>query len=170
MLATDRPLQSLDARQASVPPGCRRDELEQKIETELVKHLVRQARGGLTGFAIGTATVAAVLIVLWNAAPRSLLLTWLISIGLLTLPAFVLVWRFTDGPDAVENIASWRRALGVAYGLAGAGWGAAAILLSPVHGVLEPQVLSEWMLADRLPARLQLQLHKYIWSPQTRGV
>jgi len=47
---------------------------------------------------------------------------------------------------------------------------AAAVLLSPVHGVLEPRVLSEWMLADRLPARLQLQLHKYIWSPSTRGV
>jgi 7-carboxy-7-deazaguanine synthase len=42
--------------------------------------------------------------------------------------------------------------------------------LSPVHGVLEPRVLSEWMLADRLPARLQLQLHKYIWTPSTRGV
>jgi 7-carboxy-7-deazaguanine synthase len=53
------------------------------------------------------------------------------------------------------------------YGLAAR---AAAILLSPVHGVLEPRVLSEWMLADRLPARLQLQLHKYIWSPSTRGV
>jgi 7-carboxy-7-deazaguanine synthase len=47
---------------------------------------------------------------------------------------------------------------------------AGAILLSPVHGVLEPRALSEWMLADRLPARLQLQLHKYIWSPTTRGV
>lgn len=47
---------------------------------------------------------------------------------------------------------------------------AAAVLLSPVHGVLEPKALSEWMLADRLPARLQLQLHKYIWSPTTRGV
>ena len=46
----------------------------------------------------------------------------------------------------------------------------AAILLSPVHGVLEPKTLSEWMLADRVPARLQLQLHKYIWSPDTRGV
>ena len=32
---------------------------------------------------------------------------------------------------------------------------------SPVHGVLDPKPLSEWMLADRLPARLQLQLHKY---------
>jgi 7-carboxy-7-deazaguanine synthase len=47
---------------------------------------------------------------------------------------------------------------------------AAAVLLSPVHGVLEPRTLSEWMLADDLPARLQLQLHKYIWTPSTRGV
>ena len=46
----------------------------------------------------------------------------------------------------------------------------AAVLISPVHGVLEPRALSEWMLADRSPARLQLQLHKYIWSPMTRGV
>jgi 7-carboxy-7-deazaguanine synthase len=45
-----------------------------------------------------------------------------------------------------------------------------AILMSPVHGVLDPKTLSEWMLEDRIPARLQLQLHKYIWSPQTRGV
>ena len=47
---------------------------------------------------------------------------------------------------------------------------AAAILLSPVHGVLDPKTLSEWMLQDSVPARLQLQLHKYIWSPETRGV
>ena len=47
---------------------------------------------------------------------------------------------------------------------------AAAVLLSPVHGVLEPRTLSEWILADRLPARLQVQLHKYIWTPTTRGV
>ena len=47
---------------------------------------------------------------------------------------------------------------------------AAAVLMSPVHGVLEPRTLSEWVLADRLPARLQLQLHKYIWPPNTRGV
>ncbi len=46
----------------------------------------------------------------------------------------------------------------------------AAVLFSPVHGVLEPRTLSEWMLADRVPARLQLQLHKYIWPPSTRGV
>jgi 7-carboxy-7-deazaguanine synthase len=46
----------------------------------------------------------------------------------------------------------------------------AAVLLSPVHGVLEPRALSEWMLEDHLQARLQLQLHKLIWSPDTRGV
>jgi 7-carboxy-7-deazaguanine synthase len=45
-----------------------------------------------------------------------------------------------------------------------------AVLLSPVHGELDPKVLSEWMLADRSQARLQLQLHKFIWSPSTRGV
>jgi 7-carboxy-7-deazaguanine synthase len=47
---------------------------------------------------------------------------------------------------------------------------AAAVLLSPVHGVLDPQALSDWILEDRLPVRLQLQLHKIIWAPETRGV
>jgi 7-carboxy-7-deazaguanine synthase len=47
---------------------------------------------------------------------------------------------------------------------------ASSILMSPVHGVLDPRILSEWMLEDRVPARLQLQLHKYIWPPATRGV
>jgi 7-carboxy-7-deazaguanine synthase len=47
---------------------------------------------------------------------------------------------------------------------------AAAIHLSPVHGILDPKTLSEWVLADKLPVRVQLQLHKYIWSPDTRGV
>jgi len=47
---------------------------------------------------------------------------------------------------------------------------AAAIHLSPVHGVLDPRTLSEWVLADNLPVRVQLQLHKYIWDPHTRGV
>ena len=46
----------------------------------------------------------------------------------------------------------------------------AAVLFSPVHGVLDPKTLSEWMLADSVPARLQVQLHKYIWPPSTRGV
>jgi 7-carboxy-7-deazaguanine synthase len=53
------------------------------------------------------------------------------------------------------------------YGLAGK---VAAVLFSPVHGVLAPDELARWMIADRSPARLQLQAHKYIWDPETRGV
>jgi 7-carboxy-7-deazaguanine synthase len=44
------------------------------------------------------------------------------------------------------------------------------VLMSPVHGVLAPRELAEWILADRLPVRLQLQAHKYIWSADARGV
>ena len=47
---------------------------------------------------------------------------------------------------------------------------AAAIHMSPVHGVMDPKMLSEWVLADRLPVRVQLQIHKYIWPAETRGV
>lgn len=46
----------------------------------------------------------------------------------------------------------------------------AAVHLSPVHGVLPARQLAEWVLEDRLPARVQLQVHKYIWDPATRGV
>jgi len=48
--------------------------------------------------------------------------------------------------------------------------GRCGVLLSPVHGALPPRPLAEWMLADRLPARLQVQLHKYIWPADMRGV
>ena len=46
----------------------------------------------------------------------------------------------------------------------------AAVLFSPVHGVLDPQELARWILDAGLAVRLQLQLHKYIWTPETRGV
>jgi 7-carboxy-7-deazaguanine synthase len=44
------------------------------------------------------------------------------------------------------------------------------ILFSPMTAELSPQTLAEWMIRDRFPARLQLQLHKYIWPPEARGV
>lgn len=44
------------------------------------------------------------------------------------------------------------------------------ILLSPVHGEIDPAELASWVLRDRLPARLQLQLHKQLWGAATRGV
>jgi len=53
------------------------------------------------------------------------------------------------------------------YGLASK---VAAVLFSPVHGVLPPADLARWILDARLDVRLQLQTHKYIWSPEARGV
>jgi 7-carboxy-7-deazaguanine synthase len=44
------------------------------------------------------------------------------------------------------------------------------LLFSPVFGEMHLRPLAEWMLADRVKARLQIQLHKLIWSPETRGV
>lgn len=45
-----------------------------------------------------------------------------------------------------------------------------AVLFSPVHGTLNPQDLVAWILKDKLPVRLNLQIHKIIWEPTTRGV
>lgn len=41
---------------------------------------------------------------------------------------------------------------------------------SAENAVLDPRLLVEWMLADGLPARLSLQIHKFIWEPRTKGV
>jgi len=46
----------------------------------------------------------------------------------------------------------------------------AAVLFSPVHGALAPDELARWMLETGIAARLQIQAHKYIWDPATRGV
>jgi 7-carboxy-7-deazaguanine synthase len=44
------------------------------------------------------------------------------------------------------------------------------VLFSPAHGLLDPKQLSEWILQDALPVRLQLPLHKMIWGSDVRGV
>ncbi|TAN38524.1 MAG: radical SAM protein [Nitrospirae bacterium] len=44
------------------------------------------------------------------------------------------------------------------------------VLLSPAIGRLEPRLLSEWIIQDRLRVRLNLQLHKYIFGLNERGV
>jgi 7-carboxy-7-deazaguanine synthase len=38
------------------------------------------------------------------------------------------------------------------------------------HCLLDPQELAEWMIADNVPARLGMQLHKFIWDPALKGV
>lgn len=44
------------------------------------------------------------------------------------------------------------------------------ILMGTVFDALSPGIVVQWILEDNLPVRFQLQLHKYIWDPQTRGV
>ena len=44
------------------------------------------------------------------------------------------------------------------------------VMMGVAFGKLDPAELAEWMLRDRLRARLQLQLHKYLWDPSRRGV
>jgi 7-carboxy-7-deazaguanine synthase len=44
------------------------------------------------------------------------------------------------------------------------------VLFSPAHGTMGNPQLSGWILADRLPVRFQLQLHKYIWGADAKGV
>ena len=46
----------------------------------------------------------------------------------------------------------------------------AAVLFSPVWGSLEAVELADWIVADRLRVRFQLQLHKVLWDPDARGV
>ncbi|MES2638999.1 MAG: radical SAM protein [Myxococcota bacterium] len=45
-----------------------------------------------------------------------------------------------------------------------------AVLFSPAWGLVDPRVLVEWIVADRLPVRFQVQMHKYVWPPEERGV
>jgi len=44
------------------------------------------------------------------------------------------------------------------------------IILAPVFRQLPPRRLAEWILRDNLEARVGLQIHKFIWDPETRGV
>jgi 7-carboxy-7-deazaguanine synthase len=60
----------------------------------------------------------------------------------------------------------WAREILAQYDVAGR----CPVLLSPVFGSLDVRELAEWILADKLPVRLQMQLHKFIWAPDMRGV
>lgn len=45
-----------------------------------------------------------------------------------------------------------------------------SVLFSPAWGLVDPADLVAWILADRLPVRFQVQMHKYVWPPAERGV
>jgi len=61
---------------------------------------------------------------------------------------------------------AWALAIIKRHGLAGR----VPLLISPVFGEVPPREAAAWILESGLPLRLNLQLHKYIWGPETRGV
>ncbi|HEX3817814.1 MAG TPA: radical SAM protein [Chthoniobacterales bacterium] len=61
----------------------------------------------------------------------------------------------------------WSRAQVKKFDLAGR---CRAVLFSPIFGRIDPREIVEWILADKLPVRFQLQMHKFIWTPTQRGV
>ena len=61
----------------------------------------------------------------------------------------------------------WSRAQVREHGLAAR---CRAVLFSPIFGRIDPREIVDWVLADNLPVRFQLQMHKFIWTPTQRGV
>jgi 7-carboxy-7-deazaguanine synthase len=72
--------------------------------------------------------------------------------------------------DEVKFVLADRADYDFALDLAPKVWQRNAVSFSPVTGRLDPAVLAAWMVADRVQARLALQLHKIIWGPDARGV
>jgi 7-carboxy-7-deazaguanine synthase len=77
-----------------------------------------------------------------------------------------------DGQDAVKFVITseadyqWARGIIAEHRIAER----CPVLLSPSFGQVDPKDLVAWMLRDQVPARLNLQLHKYVWPPEQRGV
>jgi 7-carboxy-7-deazaguanine synthase len=72
--------------------------------------------------------------------------------------------------DEVKFVLAGREDYLFAMDVAKLVWDRRMVHFSPVAGSLDPAELVAWMMADRVRARLGLQLHKSIWSPDTRGV
>ena len=72
--------------------------------------------------------------------------------------------------DEVKFVLAGREDYDFARDVASRIWDRHMVHFSPVTEALPAAELAAWMVADRVRARLGLQLHKYIWSPETRGV
>lgn len=72
--------------------------------------------------------------------------------------------------DEVKFVLTDRCDYDFARELAARVWTRRLVHFSPVPGRLDAAELAAWMVADKVRARLSLQLHKYIWSPDARGV
>lgn len=60
----------------------------------------------------------------------------------------------------------WAKEISLEYDL----FSKCSVLVSPAFGILHPKSLTNWLLEDGFPIKLNLQWHKYIWSPKEKGV
>ena len=80
-------------------------------------------------------------------------------------------FAFLEPKDEVKFVISsredynWAAQLVSSYGL----HNEATVTFSPVTSILQPAALAEWILADRLPVRLRLQLHTILWPGKIKG-
>ncbi len=79
--------------------------------------------------------------------------------------------KLVPGQDEVKFVVKDREDYDYAKAVMGkyALAGRFTLLLSAAYGDLKPADLAEWITSDRLPVRMQLQMHKYVWPDATRG-
>jgi signal transduction histidine kinase/DNA-binding response OmpR family regulator len=99
-----------------------------QIEAEQIKLIVTQA---MTGFVIGVLTVGVLAFVLWNVVAPVVLCTWVVIMGALALPVFVMVWVFRRNPPSPQQMRPWFARFTIGYTLTGFGWGSSGFALFP---------------------------------------
>lgn len=107
-------------------------EQAQRIEAEQVRLIVTHA---MTGFVIGLLTVGMMVFVLWSVVAPRVLLGWVLLMGMLTLPVFVMVLRFQRESPSLAHIRAWVRWFTLGYGLSGCGWGLGGVFLFPADSL-----------------------------------
>ncbi len=99
-----------------------------RIEAEHVKLIAAQAP---IGFIVGALTVGIIVLVLRNVISPWILVAWVIWMGAITLPAFLMMWRFRRVAPGQQHARKWSILFTIGYGLAGVGWGSIGVVLFP---------------------------------------
>jgi signal transduction histidine kinase len=99
-----------------------------RIEAEHVKLIAAQAP---IGFIVGALTVGVMVLVLWNVVSPWRLWAWVVGMGVVTLPVFLMVWRFRQAPSERSLARKWSILFTIGYGLSGLGWGSSGVVLFP---------------------------------------
>jgi len=115
-----------------LPEPLLRGEHLQRIEAEQLKLIGAHAP---MGFLVGVLTVVAVVGVLWPVVAVARLLLWAAMCGVLSLPIFLIVWKYRRTSFLPEQAHYWSRWFAFGYGLSGLGWGLSGLLIFPADSL-----------------------------------